>query len=513
MTQVSGIFAPLKSEYTLRALVDEGTPRGREMKDFVEEIASTSDHIRSEVKQEEQTAQVTLLRDGHDLGITFKGVPGGHEFNTFLLALLNADGIGRNLPDEPIKRRIEGLDGSAALRTFVSLDCTNCPDVAQALNIVAIYNGDISNTIIDGGQFPSEADAMHVQAVPTVFDGEDVLTVGRSTLSELLGKLEERLGTKPKKAAVADTAPKRYDLLVLGGGPGGAAAAIYSSRKNLKVAVICTEPGGSVNLTGAIDNLISTRTTTGTKLAGELRDNLTHYGADLFTDRIITEVDVKGAVKTAVTIDGERFEAPQMIVVTGSRPRKCGVPGEQEYTGRGVAYCPHCDGPFFKGKDVAVIGGGNSGIEAAIDLAGMCRKVTVFEFLDTCRADEVLLSKAKSLANVEIHVSSKVLEMTGDGTRLTGVKVENREDGSVADYAVSGVFVQIGVLPNSELFTDKLELNRHGEIVTDRECRTSEAGVYAAGDVGNGPFKQIVTAIGEGATAALTAFNDRMRGE
>ena len=317
--------------------------------------------------------------------------------------MLNADGKGKNIPDEAIRRRIQALEGPVSLQTYVSLTCTNCPDVVQALNVIALLNGQITHEMIDGALFQEEVDALKIQGVPSVYANGKLLHVGRGTLGELLQKLEDVFGTAP--LAEAEPISRAYDVLILGGGPAGASAAIYSARKGLRVAIIAETIGGQVKETVSIENLISVPQTTGTQLADNLRSHINHYPIDLFEDRKIDKAELQGKEKVVSVAGGELFTSPSVIITTGASWRKLNVEGETEYIGRGVAFCPHCDGPFYQGKDVAVIGGGNSGIEAAIDLAGICRRVTVFEFADSLRADQVLQEKARSLSNVEIFTS------------------------------------------------------------------------------------------------------------
>ena len=362
----------------------------------------------------------------------------------------------------------------------MSLTCTNCPDVVQALNLLALSNPRITHTAVDGALFPEEVARLNIQAVPAVFHGEELIYVGRGSLAELLDKLEERFGT-------SDTGitphVREYDLLVAGGGPAGASAAIYAARKGLRVAVVAEKVGGQVNETVGIENLISVPRTTGAELAGDLRRHMEAYGIDI--------------------CDNRRIERSW---------RRLGVPGEAEYIGRGVAFCPHCDGPFYAGRHVAVIGGGNSGVEAAIDLAGTCASVTVLEFMETLKADQVLQEKLRTLPNVEVHTNVQTLEVEGDGSRMTALRTKDRSTGAEKRLPLDGVFVQIGLSANSKLFAGILDTNRAGEILTDKECRTSVPGVYAAGDVTDIRYKQIVIAMGEGAKAALSASEDRIKG-
>lgn len=407
-------------------------------------------------------------------------------------------------------RRIRSLQGPIELQTYVSLTCTNCPDVVQALNVLALLNPQVSHRMTDGALFQDEADAMKVQAVPSVYANGELLHVGRGSLGELLQKLEERFGTQPQ----ADSIPARkdFDVLVVGGGPAGASAAIYSARKGLRVAVIAERIGGQVKETVGIENLISVPQTTGAQLADALRNHIGHYPVEVFENRKIEKADLQGKDKVITAIGGETFAAPAVIIATGASWRRLNVEGESEYIGRGVAFCPHCDGPFYQGKHVAVIGGGNSGIEAAIDLAGICSKVTVFEFADTLKADQVLQDKARSLPNVEIFTSSQTTRVTGNGEKVTAIRVKNRLTEEEYDYPLDGIFVQIGLAANSAPFRESLDTTPVGEIKIDAFCRTTLPGVYAAGDVSNVPYKQIVIAMGEGAKAALSAFDDRIRG-
>ena len=325
----------------------------------------------------------------------------------------------------------------------------------------------------------------------------------------MLRKLEEVYGSR---VTGSQDEEKRYDVIVVGGGPAGSSAAIYSARKGLKVGIVAERIGGQVKETVGIENLISVPSTTGSRLADDLRTHLRHYPIDLFEHRKIEKIELQDKNKLLITNGGERFIAPAVIIATGASWRRLNVPGEVDHIGKGVAFCPHCDGPFYKGKHVAVVGGGNSGIEAAIDLAGICSKVTVLEFLDELKADQVLQEKVLSLPNVEIFKSSQTLEVLGDGTKVTGIRVKDRTNGSERMVPLDGIFVQIGLKANSEIFNDILDTNRAGEIVIDAHCRTSRPGMYAAGDVSSVPYKQIIISMGEGAKAALSAFDDRIRG-
>ena len=511
LDQVRSIFAQLEANYTFEIKASASREEAPELTAFINDVASCSDKISCEtVNAEGNCLEFSLLKNGKHTGIKFRGIPNGHEFTSLLLAVLNADGKGKNLPDKMITQRIKDLCGKVKLQTYVSLTCTNCPDIVQSLNIMSLLNDDITHEMIDGALFQQEADEMKIQAVPTVYANGKMLHVGRGSLGKLLEKLEELVGTEHNESCNAIN--RQYDVVVLGGGPAGTSAAIYSARKGLKVAIVAESVGGQVKETVAIENLISVPHTTGAQLANSLRSHITDYPIDIFENRRIEKADLKGKEKHITAIGGEVFSAPAVIIATGAGWRKLNVEGENDYIGRGVAFCPHCDGPLYEGKHVAVIGGGNSGIEAAIDLAGICKKVTVFEFADTLRADKVLQEKAQSTPNVEIFTSSQTTSILGNGEKVTGIKVKDRNTQEIKDYPLDGIFVQIGLSANSTPFVNELETSRIGEILIDEHCRTSVPGVYAAGDVSSVPYKQIIIAMGEGAKAALSAFDDRIRG-
>lgn len=511
LDQVKAVFAQLANDFTFELAVSPERAEYDEMTHFIADVASCSERLScKQIAASGNLMEFSLLKGENTTGIKFRGIPNGHEFTSLLLAVLNADGKGKNLPDEAITRRIKALKGNIKLQTYVSLTCTNCPDIVQALNIMALLNPHISHEMIDGALFQEEAEEMKIQAVPTVYANGELLHVGRGTLGELLEKLEKTFGNDSDKEY--EPMYRKYDVLVLGGGPAGAAAAIYSARKGLKVAVVAESVGGQVKETVGIENLISVPFTTGVQLAGALRTHIGHYPIEVFENRRIEKAELKNNLKKITVIGGEVFAAPAVIIATGAGWRRLNVEGESEYIGRGVAFCPHCDGPLYEGKHVAVIGGGNSGIEAAIDLAGICRKVTVLEFADTLKADQVLQDKVRNLDNVQIFTSSQTTQVLGDDSRVTGLNVLDRNTGKEREIELDGLFVQIGLSANSKPFCDELETTRIGEIVVDAFCRTSLPGVYAAGDVSNVPYKQIIVAMGEGAKAALSAFDDRIRG-
>lgn len=506
--QLKDIFSQLEAHYTLQIHVHQQHEQRAELVDMLEDVASLSDNIFCEIAEGEGLS-FSILKNGSPTGISFRAVPGGHEFTSLIMALLNADGKGKNLPDDFVQRRIKALRGKIALTTYLSLSCTNCPEVVQALNIITLLNPNITHEAVDGAINEDEVTRLKIQAVPTVFADGKQLHVGRGTISELLDKLEERYGSDDSGESIT----KEYDVIVAGGGPAGATAAIYSARKGLHVAIIAERIGGQVNETVAIENIPSVASTTGTRLANDLRNHLSQYPIDILDNRHIENVTVENGIKTVSLKGGEVCKAPALIIATGAKWRRLNVPGEEQYIGHGVAFCPHCDGPFYKGKDVAVIGGGNSGVEAAIDLAGICNKVTLIEFADTLRADKVLQEKLRSLSNVEVITNAQTMSIDGDGNNVTGLVYKDRGNGEENRVALNGVFVQIGLSANSDLFKGIVETNRIGEIGTDKNGRTTVKGIYAAGDVTDVTYKQIVIAMGEGAKAALAAFEDNMRGE
>ncbi len=506
-SQLRDIFSQLEAHYTLKIYVHQHEQRV-ELVDMLEDVASTSENISCETT-DGNGLSFSVLKNGADTGIIFRTVPGGHEFTSLIMALLNADGKGKNLPDEFIQNRIKAIKEKIHLTTYLSLSCTNCPDVVQALNIMALLNPNITHEAVDGAINTEEVERLKVQAVPTVFANGELLHVGRGTIGELLDKLEERFTINSN----VEEYVKEYDVIVAGGGPAGTTAALYSARKGLRVALIAERVGGQVNETVAIENIPSVVSTTGTHLANDLRNHLSQYNIEVLENRHIETVAVENGTKVITIKGGEVCKAPALIIATGAKWRRLNIPGEEQYIGHGVAFCPHCDGPFYQDKEVAVIGGGNSGVEAAIDLAGICKKVTLIEFADTLRADNVLQERLRSIPNVEIFTNTQTTSIEGNGSNVTGITVKERNNGNEQRIALNGVFVQIGLSANSNLFKDIVETNRIGEIITDKNGRTSLKGVYAAGDVTDVSYKQIVIAMGEGAKSALAAFEDKMRGE
>lgn len=506
--QLKEIFANLESDYIFDIETNPRHENRAELVDMLNDVADSSPRITCRTNDGDGFG-FALLRNGKATGIRFRAIPGGHEFTSLIMALLNADGKGKNMPDEFTANRIKALKGDIALTTYMSLECTNCPDVVQALNIMALLNPDITHEAVDGAINGEEVERLKIQAVPTVYANGKPLHVGRGSIGELLDKLESEFGTAGQPTNVT----RNYDVIIAGGGPAGVTAAIYSARKGLSVAVVAKRVGGQVNETVGIENIPSVLQTTGQKLAADLYDHMRNYPIEVLDNRTIEKVEQSDGMKTVLLSSGERCTAPVLIAATGASWRRLNIPGEQQYIGRGVAFCPHCDGPFYKNKEVAVIGGGNSGVEAAIDLAAICSKVTLFEFAENMKADTVLQEKLRSLPNVTVFTNTQTTEIVGDGDKVTGIRKKDRTEGVETLYPIDGVFVQIGLTANSGIFSGLIETNRIGEIPTDKNGRTTVKGLYAAGDVTDVSYKQIVIAMGEGAKAALAAFEDRMRGE
>jgi alkyl hydroperoxide reductase subunit F len=506
--QLKSIFAGLLANYTFLISVSAQHESRNELLELLNDVAESSEKITCH-SQEGDNLEFSLLKDGKPTGIKFRGVPNGHEFTSLLLAILNSDGQGKNIPDETICNRVKALKGPIRLTTYVSLTCTNCPDVVQSLNLMAILNENIFHEMVDGAICQEEVENLKIQGVPAIFADGKMLHSGKVSFGDLLTKLEENYGINPQKA---ESAVRHYDLIVIGGGPAGSSAAIYSARKGLKVALLAERIGGQVNETVGIENFISTSKTTGAQLATNLKRHIQDYPVDLLEHRRVEKIEITEKEKIIFVKGGEQFITQAIILATGASWRRLNVPGESDYIGRGVAFCPHCDGPFYKDKRVAVVGGGNSGIEAAIDLAGICQKVTVFEFLDALKADQVLQEKVKNLPNVEIFKSTQTTEVIGNGEKVTAIRIKDRNTQEERTVELDGIFIQIGLAANSSLVQNFVSLNRFGEIEIDAHCRTNQPGIYAAGDVTTVPYKQIIISMGEGAKAALAAFEDRMRG-
>lgn len=493
----------------LAASLDDG-PKSSQLAELLDEIAALSDLVTVTTEADERRPSFAVRRAGTDIAVRFAGIPLGHEFTSLVLALLWVGGHPPKVYEETLDA-IRAIEGEHHFETYMSLSCQNCPDVVQALTLMSVVNPRISHVAIEGGTFQSEVDARQVLAVPTVFHDGEVFGQGRMALEEIIAKLDS--GAAARDAARL-AAMEPFDVLVVGGGPAGAAAAIYAARKGIRTGLVAERFGGQLLETMAIENFISVTHTEGPQLASALEQHVRAYDVEVVQQqraaRLVPAAEV-GGLAEVVLDSGATLQARSVIVATGARWRSLGVPGETEYRNKGVTFCPHCDGPLFKGKRVAVVGGGNSGIEAAIDLAGIVGHVTVIEYADELKADAVLQRKLRSLGNVDVVTGAKTTEVLGNGDRVTGLTYEDLDSGEVRRVELDGVFVQIGLLPNTEWVEGALALSDPREIVIDAHGRTSAHGVFAAGDCTTVPFKQIVISTGAGATAALAAFDHLIR--
>jgi len=512
--QLQSVFSVLENKVEL--VYDESSHADQsELIEMLQEIASTSPQIiarpaSTSSSEKSKTPQFHIEYKGRHTGIIFKAIPGGHEFTSLILAILNTDGKGK-MPDAILVQRIQRLKKPISLQTYMSLTCENCPDVVQSLNQIALIHGSFTHEIIDGGYAQDDVTELGLQGVPSLIVNKNLMHSGRIQLLDLIAKLEQTFGIEESLASqpLAQTELGHYDVIVIGGGPAGSSAAIYTVRKGLTTALLTEKIGGQVQETKGIENLISIPYTDGPKLAGHLNEHIASYPIKVYENRRVKKIHDTHPKKIELE-SGEHLTADSVIVTTGAKWRELGIPGEKEYIGRGVAFCPHCDGPYYKGKKVAVVGGGNSGVEAAIDLAGIVKEVVLFEYQDQLKADKILVDKLKSLPNVSIVTHAKTQKILGDGQKVTAVEYENRLAHETVKMNLDGVFVQIGLIPNSAFLKGTVELTQFGEIVIDNKGRTSTPGIYAAGDVTTVPYKQIIIAMGEGAKAALAAFEDRM---
>lgn len=506
--QLKAYMEKLQQPIELVAAYDD-SKKSEELKQLLEEIEPMSEKIslRTEESTEVRRPSFAINRVGTDIGVRFAGIPMGHEFTSLVLALLQVGGHPSKASQEVIQQ-VQELEGEFEFETYFSLSCQNCPDVVQALNLMAKLNPSITHEMIDGALFQEEVDERQIMAVPAVYLNGEHFGQGRMSLEEIVAKIDT--GAEARKTEELNER-EPYDVLVLGGGPAGAAAAIYAARKGIRTGLVAERFGGQVMDTVGIENFISVPYTEGPKLAASLEQHVKEYGVDIITGQRAAELKRDKMIELQME-SGATLASKSVVLATGARWRELGVPGEAEYRTKGVAYCPHCDGPFFKGKHVAVIGGGNSGIEAAIDLAGIVKHVTVLEFADTLRADEVLVRKARSMANIDIITNAQTTEVLGDGSKVNGLQYTDRVSGESKQLDLAGVFVQIGLVPNTEFLKgSSLEMNRMGEIVIDSRGATSIPGVFAAGDATTVPYKQIVISMGAGATAALGAFDHLIR--
>ncbi len=491
------------------ASLDDGA-KSQEMLALLQDVASLSHQITLlDNGSDARKPSFSLNRPGADISLRFAGIPMGHEFTSLVLALLQVGGHPSKASVDVIEQ-VRSLKGEFNFETYFSLSCQNCPDVVQALNLMAVLNPDIRHVAIDGALFQAEVDERQIMAVPSVYLNGVNFGQGRMGLEEILAKIDT---SGIERQAEKISAKDAFDVLVVGGGPAGASAAIYAARKGIRTGVAAERFGGQVLDTMAIENFISVQETEGPKLAVALEEHVKQYDVDIMNlqraDALVPGKD--GGLHEIKFASGASLKAKTVILATGARWREMNVPGEQQYRNKGVAYCPHCDGPLFKGKRVAVIGGGNSGVEAAIDLAGIVAHVTLLEFDVQLRADAVLQRKLHSLPNVTVITNAQTTEVTGDGQKVNGLRYKDRPSGDVRDVELEGIFVQIGLLPNTDWLKGIVELSPRGEIIVDARGETSIPGVFAAGDVTTVPYKQIVIAVGEGAKASLSAFDHLIR--
>jgi alkyl hydroperoxide reductase subunit F len=512
-TQLTAYLEKLVQPIVIIASVDDSA-KSTEMLDLLHEIALMSDKISLQENRDdsERKPSFTVARVGEEARIRFAGIPMGHEFTSLILALLQVGGHPLKLEAEKIAQ-IAALDGKFHFETYISLSCHNCPEVVQALNLMAVINPNISHAMIDGSLFQDEVNARKVMAVPTIYMNGAEFGAGRMGVDEILPKLDS--GVVAREAKKLD-AKSPFDMLIIGGGPAGASAAIYAARKGIRTGIVADRFGGQVMDTMGIENFISVTATEGPKLVAALEEHVKTYDIDVMHLQRAASLTTAAQNKTELIEikleSGATLKTKAVIIATGARWKEMNVPGEKEYRGKGVAYCPHCDGPLFKGKDIAVIGGGNSGVEAAIDLAGFVKHVTLLQFDPELRADAILQNKLNSLSNVTVIVNAQTTEITGADEKVNALHYKDRVSGAVHSVALEGVFVQIGLLPNTDwLAGGEVKLSQYGEIMVDAHGQTSLAGVFAAGDVTTVPYKQIIIAMGEGAKAALGAFDYLIR--
>jgi alkyl hydroperoxide reductase subunit F len=509
-SQLQAYMANIKQPIELVPSLDDSA-KAAELRALLEEIAALSDLVTLAADEGHARKPSFLIRrTGTDIGVRFAGIPLGHEFTSLVLALLQVGGHPPKVSDDVIEQ-VKALDGDFLFETYFSLSCQNCPDVVQALNLMSVLNPRIRNVSIDGALFKDEVDGRKIMAVPSVYLNGEPFASGRMDIEQIIAKLDTGAVAR---AAEKIAAKEPFDVLVVGGGPAGAAAAIYAARKGIRTGVVAERFGGQVLDTMAIENFISVPHTEGPKLAAALEQHVKDYDVDIMNvqkAKKLTAATTPGGYAALELESGATLKAKAVILATGARWRQMGVPGEDEYRNKGVAYCPHCDGPLFKGKRVAVIGGGNSGVEAAIDLAGITAHVTLIEFDSQLRADAVLQRKLHSLPNVTVVTSAMTTAVLGDGEKVIGLTYKDRTSEVSHTVDLAGIFVQIGLVPNTEFLADTVALTNRGEIEIDARAHTSQPGIFAAGDCTTVPYKQIVIAMGQGSTAALSAFDYLIR--
>jgi len=509
-TQLKAYLEKVSQPFEIVASLDD-SDKSQELKGLLDDIVSLTDKITLKTDGNDvRKPSFSLNRPNGNISLRFAGLPMGHEFTSLVLALLQVGGHPSKLAAEVIEQ-IQNLEGEFNFETYFSLSCQNCPDVVQALNLMAVLNPNIRHVAIDGALFQDEVESRQIMSVPSIYLNGELFGQGRMDAEQILAKIDTGASARDAEKLNAKQA---FDVLVIGGGPAGAAAAIYAARKGIRTGVAAERFGGQVLDTMAIENFISVQETEGPKLARALEEHVKQYEVDIMNLQrasALIPASSEGGLHEVKFESGASLKAKTVILSTGARWREMNVPGEQEYRNKGVAYCPHCDGPLFKGKRVAVVGGGNSGVEAAIDLAGIVAEVTLLEYDSKLRADAVLQKKLYSLPNVKVITSALTSEVKGDGQKVTGLVYKDRNSDAFIPVELEGIFVQIGLLPNSEWLKGSVELSDRGEIIVDARGETSLPGIFAAGDVTTVPYKQIVIAVGEGAKASLSAFDHLIR--
>lgn len=495
-SQLQQLLQLMEGDVVLRASLGSDD-KSEELKALLDEVSAMSSQIQVEEASLKRTPSFTVNRPDEDTGITFAGIPMGHEFNSFVLALLQVSGRPPK-EEQSVLNQIKSLEGPLHFETFVSLTCQKCPDVVQALNLMSVVNPNITHTMIDGAVFKDESE--DIMAVPAVFLNGEEFGNGRMSVQDILNQL----GSKADPSEFNDKDP--YDVLIVGGGPASGTAAIYTARKGLRTGIVADRIGGQVNDTATIENFVTVKETEGPQFSSALEDHINQYDVD-----VMKGIQAKGIEKTddgiEVTLDNDaKLMSKTVIIATGARWRKLQIPGEDRLLNKGVAFCPHCDGPLFEGKDVAVVGGGNSGVEAAIDLAGIVKNVTLLERNPELKADNVLQERLRELPNVTIVKNAQTTEVLGEDS-VTGIQYQDKETGEEHEIQLDGIFVQIGLLPNTEWLDNYVELNQGNEVMIDRKNATSVPGIFAAGDVTYDRNKQIIISMGAGANAALNAFD------
>jgi NADH-dependent peroxiredoxin subunit F len=505
--QLQSYFGNLTHKVEINAYLDQ-SDKAREMKELLQDLAGISSNITLAEHSDanERTPSFKVNRAGGNIGIQFAGIPMGHEFTSLVLAILQSGGHPPKVGDDVIQQ-IRDLPGEYHFETYISLSCQNCPEVVQALNLMAVVNPKVTHVMIDGALFQDEVTAKQIMAVPSIYLNGEPFGQGRMVIEEIIAKLDT--GAVAREAEKIN-AREPFDVLVVGGGPAGAAAAVYAARKGIRTGIVAERFGGQVMDTNAIENFISVKETEGPRLVSALEEHVKSYDVDIMNTQRAEKL-TPGELIEVELASGAKLKSKSVIISTGARWRELNVPGEKEYRGKGVAYCPHCDGPLFKGKAVAVVGGGNSGVEAAIDLAGIVSHVTLLEFADKLKADAVLQKKLFSLSNVTVICNAQTTEVTGDGNKVNGLNYIDRTTGDTQHLELAAVFVQIGLLPNTDWLKGTVNLSQYGEIEVDSHGMTSVPGVFAAGDVTTIPYKQIVIALGDGAKASLGAFDYLIR--